>query len=111
MSAVGVPFLTAEMAFKRGMFRDEGLDLDLIRMDANVSITALSTGEIDYTMVFASVVGGALRANLPDKFVAPAGFLRCRGSVRPRVNNRARLRLRLSDIFCPRKILHAYDQR
>jgi NitT/TauT family transport system substrate-binding protein len=69
ISAVDVSFLTAGVALKRGMFRDEGLDLELIRMNANVSITALATGDIDYTMVFASVVRGALRG-MPMKVVA-----------------------------------------
>jgi len=39
ISAVDVSFLTAGLALKRGMFRDEGLDVELIRMNANVSIT------------------------------------------------------------------------
>ena len=69
ISAVDVSFLTSGVALKRGMFRDEGLDVELIRMNANVSITALSTGDIDYTMVFASVVRGALRG-MPMKVVA-----------------------------------------
>ena len=69
ISAVDVSFLTGGVALKRGFFRDEGLDVELIRMNANVSVTALSTGDIDYTMVFASVVRGALRG-LPMKVVA-----------------------------------------
>ena len=69
ISAVDVSFLTGGLAVKRGMFRDEGLEVELIRMNANVSVTALSTGDIDYTMVFASVVRGALRG-LPMKVVA-----------------------------------------
>ncbi|MBI2363589.1 MAG: ABC transporter substrate-binding protein [Deltaproteobacteria bacterium] len=69
ISSIDVSFLTAGLALKRGMFRDEGLDLELIRMNANVSITALSTGDIDFTMVFASVVRGALRG-MPMKVVA-----------------------------------------
>ncbi len=69
ISAVDVSFLTAGVAQKRGMFRDEGLDVELIRMNANVSITALATGDIDYTMVFASVVRGALRG-MPMRVVA-----------------------------------------
>jgi len=69
ISSLDISFLTAGLALKRGMFRDEGLDLELIRMNANVSITALSTGDIDYTMVFASVVRGALRG-LPLRVVA-----------------------------------------
>ena len=69
ISAVDVSFLTGGLALKRGMFKDEGLDVELIRMNANVSVTALATGDIDYTMVFASVVRGALRG-MPMKVVA-----------------------------------------
>ena len=61
VSAVDVSFLTAGVASKRGFFRDEGLDVEIIRMNANVSITALSTGDVDYTMVLSSVIRGALR--------------------------------------------------
>jgi ABC-type nitrate/sulfonate/bicarbonate transport system substrate-binding protein len=42
ISALDVSFLTAGVASKRGFFSDEGVDVD-----------------IDYTMVFASVVRGA----------------------------------------------------
>jgi NitT/TauT family transport system substrate-binding protein len=69
ISAIDVSFLTGGLALKRGIFRDEGLDVELIRMNANVSITALSTTDIDYTMVFASVVRGALRG-MPMRVVA-----------------------------------------
>jgi NitT/TauT family transport system substrate-binding protein len=69
ISAIDVSFLSGGVAVKRGFFRDEGLDVELIRMNANVSITALSTTDIDYTMVFASVVRGALRG-MPMKVVA-----------------------------------------
>ena len=37
----------AGVASKRGFFKDENLDTEIIRMNANVSITALSTGDID----------------------------------------------------------------
>jgi NitT/TauT family transport system substrate-binding protein len=69
VSSVDVSFLTGGVASKRSFFRDENLDVEIIRMNANVSITALSTGDIDYTMVFASVVRGALRG-MPMKVVA-----------------------------------------
>lgn len=69
ISSVDVSFLTAGVGQKRGFFRDEGFDLELIRMNANISVTALSTGDIDYTMIFASVVRGAMRG-LPMKVVA-----------------------------------------
>jgi ABC-type nitrate/sulfonate/bicarbonate transport system substrate-binding protein len=57
------------VASKNEFFKDENLDTEIIRMNANVSITALSTGDIDYTMVFASVVRGALRG-MPMRVVA-----------------------------------------
>ena len=69
ISAVDISFLTSGVASKRGFFRDEGLDVEIIRMNANVSVTALSTGDIDYTMIFASVVRGALR-EMPMRVVA-----------------------------------------
>lgn len=69
ISALDVSFLTAGVASKRGFSKNEGLDVEVIRMNANVSIPALSTGDIDYTMVFASVIRGALRG-LPMKVVA-----------------------------------------
>ena len=69
ISSVDVSFLTSGVGVKRGFFRDEGLDVELIRMNANISVTALSTSDIDYTMIFASVVRGALRG-LPMKVVA-----------------------------------------
>jgi NitT/TauT family transport system substrate-binding protein len=69
ISSLDVSFLTAGVGQKRGFFRDEGFDLELIRMNANISVTALSTGDIDYTMIFASVVRGAMRG-MPMKVVA-----------------------------------------
>jgi ABC-type nitrate/sulfonate/bicarbonate transport system substrate-binding protein len=69
ISSIDVAFLSAGVAQKRGMFRDEKLEVELIRMNANVSVMALSTLDTDYTMVFASVVRGALRG-MPMKVVA-----------------------------------------
>ena len=69
ISSVDVSFLTAGVGQKRGFFRDEGFDPELIRMNANISVTALSTGDVDYTMIFASVVRGAMRG-MPMKVVA-----------------------------------------
>ena len=69
VSSIDVSFLTSGVSSKRGFYRDEGLDVEIIRMNANVSITALSTGDVDYTMVFSSVVRGAIRG-LPMRVVA-----------------------------------------
>jgi NitT/TauT family transport system substrate-binding protein len=69
ISSLDVAFLTGGVAYKRGFLKEEGFDAELIRMNANVSITALATGDIDYTMIFGSVVRAAVRG-LPMKVVA-----------------------------------------
>ena len=54
-------FLPSGVALKRGFFKDEGLDVEIIRMNVPNIITAMVTGDIAYTMIFGSVVRGALR--------------------------------------------------
>ena len=48
-----MPNLTAQMALKRGFFKDENLDAEIIRMNPNVAITALATGDVDYCQLSA----------------------------------------------------------
>src|SRR4051812_42215105 len=72
LSNPNMPNLTSAAAQKKGFFRDEGIDAEIIRMNPNVSITALATGDIDYSQLFAAVVGGAL-AGLPMRVIA--GFM------------------------------------
>ncbi|MBI4526508.1 MAG: ABC transporter substrate-binding protein [Deltaproteobacteria bacterium] len=72
ISSVDIAFLTGGVALKKGFFKEEGLDAELIRMNANVSITALATGDTDYTLIFGSVVRAAMRG-LPVRVVA--GFM------------------------------------
>jgi len=62
-------FLPSGLALKRGFFRDEGLEAEIIRMNANIAITALAGGDTDYTMIFGSVVRAAIRG-LPVRVVA-----------------------------------------
>ena len=69
ISSLDVSFLTGGVALKRGFFKEEGLDIEIIRMNANVSITALAGGDVDYTMIFGSVVRAAIRG-LPVKVVS-----------------------------------------
>jgi len=54
-------FLPSGVALKKGFFKDEGLDVEIIRMNVPTIITALMTGDIGYTLIFGSVVRGALR--------------------------------------------------
>lgn len=62
-------FLPSGLALQRGFFRDEGIEAEVIRMNANVAITALAGGDTDYTMIFGSVVRAAIRG-LPVRVVA-----------------------------------------
>src|ERR671911_398459 len=54
-------FLPSGVALKKGFFKDEGLDVEIIRMNVPNIMTALVTGDIGYTLLFGSVVRGALR--------------------------------------------------
>jgi len=72
VSNPNMPNLTVAMAQKKGFFEEETLDVEIIRMNPNVAITALATGDVDYCQLFGAVVGGAI-AGLPVRIVA--GFL------------------------------------
>ena len=72
VSNPNMPNLTVAMAQKNGFFKDETLEAEIIRMNPNVAITALATGDVDYCQLFGAVVGGAI-AGLPVRIVA--GFL------------------------------------
>jgi NitT/TauT family transport system substrate-binding protein len=72
VSNPNMPNLTVAMAQHKGFFRDENVDAEIIRMNPNVAITALATGDIDYCQLFGAVVGGAI-AGLPVRIVA--GYL------------------------------------
>jgi len=62
-------YLAAGVAAKKGIFKEEGLDVEIIRMNANVAMSALIAGECDYTMIFASVIRAAMRG-IPLKVIA-----------------------------------------
>ena len=67
-----MPNLTVATAQQRGFFKDENLDAEIIRMNPNVAITALASGDIDFCQLFGAVVSAAI-AGLPVRIVA--GFL------------------------------------
>jgi ABC-type nitrate/sulfonate/bicarbonate transport system substrate-binding protein len=54
-------FLNARVALVKGFLQEEGIQAEVIRMNPAVMITAASTGEIDYPLVFGSVVRAAIR--------------------------------------------------
>ena len=72
VSNPNMPNLTVAVAQKKGFFKDENIEAEIIRMNPNVAITALATGDIDYCQLFGAVIGGAI-AGLPVRIVA--GFL------------------------------------
>ena len=59
-------FLSGGVASYQGYFRDEGLDVEVLQMNANVSVAALAAGNIDYNLILQSVVTANLRG-LPLK--------------------------------------------
>ena len=62
-------YLSAGVAAKKGFFKEEGVDTEIIRMNFNVAMSALINGDVDYTMIFGSVVRAAMRG-IPVKVVA-----------------------------------------
>lgn len=62
-------YLPVGVAIKRGFFKDEGLDVEVIRMNTPTTLTAMMTGDVGYTMLFGSVVRAALRG-LPIRALA-----------------------------------------
>jgi NitT/TauT family transport system substrate-binding protein len=67
-----MPNLTVATAQAKGFFKEENIETEIIRMNPNVAITALASGDIDYCQLFGAVVAGAI-AGLPVRIVA--GFL------------------------------------
>jgi ABC-type nitrate/sulfonate/bicarbonate transport system substrate-binding protein len=64
-------FLSGGVAQYQGYFKDEGLDVAVLQMNANVSVAALAAGNVDYNLILQSVVTANLRG-LPLKI---AGIL------------------------------------
>jgi NitT/TauT family transport system substrate-binding protein len=69
VSNFNISFLQAGVATKKGFFRDEGLDVEVIRMSPPVSVAALISGDLDYNAIFGSSVRAAVRG-LPIKVLA-----------------------------------------
>ena len=61
VSNPNMPNLTVAVAQKKNFFKDENIDAEIIRMNPNVAITALATGDVDYCQLFGAVVGGCHR--------------------------------------------------
>jgi NitT/TauT family transport system substrate-binding protein len=69
VSNPNMPNLTVAVTQQKSFFKDENVEAEIIRMNPNVAITALATGDVDYCQLFGAVVGGAI-VGLPVRIVA-----------------------------------------
>jgi NitT/TauT family transport system substrate-binding protein len=69
ISSTDLAYLATAVAWKKGFFADEGLNVEIIRMNANVAMTALVSGDVDYTMLLGTGIRAALRG-FPVKGIA-----------------------------------------
>ena len=60
-SSTNVSFLAIYTALHRGFFKDEGFDLEIIQMSANLTSAALMSGDLDYSAAVTGLIGGAVR--------------------------------------------------
>ncbi len=60
-SSTNVSFLAIYTALHRGFFKDEGIDLEIIYMAANLTSAAVLTGDLDYSAAVTGLIGGAVR--------------------------------------------------
>ena len=60
-SSTNVSFLALDTAFHRGFFKDEGIDLEIIYMPANLASTAVQSGDIDFNGAVTGTIGAAVR--------------------------------------------------
>ena len=56
-----VSFLAFYVAYHKGFYNDEGIELEPIIMNPSLASTALLTGDIDYNGAVTGVIGGAVR--------------------------------------------------
>ena len=61
--------MPAQVAAAKGFFKDEGLEPLLIQMRSQVTVPALISGEVHYTLSFGNIIGGAMQG-LPFKILA-----------------------------------------
>ncbi len=62
-------FLPAQVAVVKGFFKDENLDPVLIQMRSQVTVPALMSGEVNYTLSFGNILAGAMQG-MPFKILA-----------------------------------------
>jgi NitT/TauT family transport system substrate-binding protein len=60
-SSTNVSFLALYTALHRGFFKEEGIDLEIIYMPANLASTAALSGDVDYNGAVTGTIGAAVR--------------------------------------------------
>ncbi len=60
-SSTNVSFLAIYTALHRGFYKDEGIDLEIIQMSANLTSAAILSGDLDYSAAVTGLIGGAVR--------------------------------------------------
>jgi NitT/TauT family transport system substrate-binding protein len=59
-SSTNVSYLALYTAYHRGFFRDEGIDLEIVYMPANLASTAVLNGDLDYNGAVTGTIGAAV---------------------------------------------------
>jgi NitT/TauT family transport system substrate-binding protein len=62
-------FLPAQISAARGFFKDENLEPLLIQMRSQVTVPALMSGEVHFTLSFGNIIGSAMQG-MPFKILA-----------------------------------------
>lgn len=90
--AKSLNYLPVTLGRDRGIYQAEGLDLQMILVASTIQVTALTTGDIDFSGAQSQVLAGAARG-LPVKVV---GFLTTKPSfwliARPEIKSMAELK-------------------
>jgi len=68
-SAVSMTWFPVKVAVERNLFRNEGLEAQLVQMNGNVATVALANGHIDFSLNISPVLNGAIQG-LGTKLVA-----------------------------------------
>ena len=60
-SSTNVSFLALYTALNRGFFKEEGIDLEIVFMPANLASTAVLNGDLDYNGAVTGTIGAAVQ--------------------------------------------------
>jgi NitT/TauT family transport system substrate-binding protein len=61
LSSTNVSFLPMFAAYHKGFYREEGIELEIIAMAANLASTAVLAGDLDYNGAVTGIIGAAVQ--------------------------------------------------